>query len=53
MSVNPRIVKRVLIGTWGALCAAVLIFAIVQRQYHDMDIAYTYFMLFLSFVVNK
>ena len=27
-------------------------FAIVQRDFHDMDIAYTYFMLFLSFPVG-
>jgi len=49
MSAKARVVKRLLLGIWLTLCVAVLIFAIVQRDIHDMDIAYTYFMLFLSF----
>ena len=42
-------VYRFVLGVWSALCLSVLVFAIVQRDIHDMDIAYTYFMLFLTF----
>jgi type VI protein secretion system component VasK len=49
MSAKARIVKRLLLGIWCTLCGVVLIFAIIQRDIHDMDIAYTYFMLFLTF----
>ena len=40
---------RLLAAAWLGLCLAALGFAFVQRQIHDMDIAYTYFMLFLTF----
>lgn len=49
MSAKSSAVHRLLLGVWSGLCVAVLVFAIVQRDIHDMDIAYTYFMLFLAF----
>jgi hypothetical protein len=41
--------KRVLLSLWIVACVAVLAFAIVKRGYDDIDIAFTYFMLFLTF----
>ena len=40
--------KRALLFLWLVACAAVLAFAVSQRGYSDMDIAFTYFMFFLS-----
>jgi hypothetical protein len=34
---------------WLGVCIAVLVFAFVQREIHDADIAFTYLMLFLTF----
>jgi hypothetical protein len=40
--------KRGLLLLWLVACAAVLVFAVSQREFSDMDIAFTYFMFFLS-----
>ena len=50
MTVIPRSwLERTLIALWTSLCLAVLVFAYVQRHIHDTDIAFAYFMLFLTF----
>lgn len=40
---------RALAALWLALCLAVLVFGFVQRDVHDMPIAFTWFLLLLSF----
>ena len=43
------LIGRLLLILWLATCVAVLVFAFVQREIHDVDIAFIYLMLFLTF----
>jgi hypothetical protein len=43
---------RFLLGLWFAACVAVLVFAFVQRDIHDTDIAVAWFMIFLTFPIG-
>ena len=53
MTAYPRSrAGRILLGVWLAACLAVLLFAFIQRNVHDTDIAFGYFMLFLTFPVG-
>lgn len=50
MTAYPRgWVGKAMLGVWFAACVVVLLFAFVQRHIHDTDIAFAYFMLFLTF----
>ncbi|OGW66735.1 MAG: hypothetical protein A3H49_03875 [Nitrospirae bacterium RIFCSPLOWO2_02_FULL_62_14] len=40
---------RLVFALWLTACLAVLVFAFIQREIHDMIIGFWYFMLFLTF----
>ena len=40
---------RCLAGLWILLCLSVLLFGFVQQDIHDMPVAFTWFMISLSF----
>lgn len=40
---------RVLASLWLASCFGLLVFAYVQREIHDMPVAFTWLLIFLSF----
>jgi hypothetical protein len=42
-------IGRVLATLWVALCIAVLVFGFVQREIHDMPVAFALLLMFLSF----
>lgn len=53
MNILPRSVfGRILLVLWFAACIAVLIFAFIQRNIHDTDIAVAWFMIFLTFPIG-
>ena len=55
MLMNPhldRYALRIPLFIWFTVCLLVLVFAFVQRDIHDTDIAFTYFMLYLTFPVG-
>jgi len=43
---------RFLLGLWFAACVAVLVFAFLQRQLDDTDIAVLYLLIFLTFPIG-
>lgn len=53
MKIAPEsVVGRAVAALWLVLCAAVLLFGFVQREIHDMPIAFLWFLIFLSFPVG-
>jgi hypothetical protein len=53
MNILPRSAfGRSLLGLWFAVCVAVLVFAFVQRDIHDTDIAVAWFMIFLTLPIG-
>jgi len=53
MNVLPHsMFGRSLLGLWFAACVAVLVFAFVQRDIHDTDIAVAWFMIFLTLPIG-
>ena len=42
-------IGRLLAGLWLVTCLSVLVFGFVQRDIHDMPVAFTWFMIFLTF----
>ena len=53
MNIFPRSVfGRILLVLWIVACIAVLIFAFIQRDIHDTDIAVAWFMIFLTFPIG-
>ena len=46
-------IGKMLATTWLMCCFAVLVFGFVQRSLHDMPIAFTWFLFFLSFPVGS
>ncbi len=50
MEVLPRTsIGRAIAALWLALCIAVLAFGFVQREIHDMPVAFALLLVFLSF----
>lgn len=47
-----RFALRISLLIWFVACVLVLVFAFVQRKIDDTDIAFTYFMLYLTFPVG-
>jgi hypothetical protein len=53
MQIAPKsIVARVLAALWLLLCLGVLVFGFVQRDIHDMPVAFVWFLIFLSFPIG-
>jgi hypothetical protein len=46
-------IGKVLATVWLMSCVAVLVFGFVQRDIHDMPIAFTWFLFFLSFPIGS
>ena len=40
---------RIVAALWISLCLVVLVFGFVQRDVHDMPVAFVWFLVFLSF----
>jgi hypothetical protein len=51
--VPKSLVGKVLATVWLMSCVAVLVFGFVQRDIHDMPIAFTWFLFFLSFPIGS
>ena len=53
MDIIPKsFAGKIVRGLWLAACVAVLVFAYVQREIHDVGIAFMWFMIFLSFPIG-
>ena len=49
MAIPRSFVGRVVAALWLAACIAVLVFGLTARAIHDMPVAVTWFLIFLSF----
>ena len=50
MKILPRtIIGKILFALWLGACIAVLVFDFIQRQIHDTDLAFLWFMIYLTF----
>ena len=47
-----NLIGRSVLSLWLAACVSVLVFAFIQRNIHDTDIAFTYLMIFLTFPIG-